>query len=350
MTPNEQLLKAAAQGNLDEVKAALAAGADVNGRDAYNNTALNEAAEYGHTEIVTHLLAAGADIENLGGADKTPLMNAAFAGHMKVVGQLLDGGAQVSDDLLSSVQVKVNILKENTESGMVNPEAAQAWEGFLRYLATARLRQDLPQIVADLAAEETAARQNAADRIDRAVRRGIGISTAVPRLHQLTRDPDAETRTNVGSALTIHYVRARQWAAIGELFAASDEAVKLGGMSLLVSAAQEGLDFLGILPTIVSLLSAESLDIRHDAAITLGYAATNGLDVSSTIPDLTQRLADPEPDARTMAAWALYRIAKYVADIGTAVPSLQALQTDESQNVRDMAAEALQMWASKQEK
>lgn len=139
---DQQLLQAASEGNLNGVTEALKKGADVNARGPFGDTALNQAAEYGHTEVVKRLLEAGADIHNKGGADKTPIMNAAFADHVEIVQFLLEEGAQVTNDLLSSVQLKVNILKENAESGMVNPEAVEAWKGFLDFLVTARLKQD----------------------------------------------------------------------------------------------------------------------------------------------------------------------------------------------------------------
>ena len=134
MTLDEQLRQAANQGDLSAVDEALAQGADVDARGEYGDTALNLAAEAGHLDVVERLLEAGADLENLGGADKTPLMNAAFADNAKVVGVLLSRGARVTHDLLSSLQMKVNILQENAEAGMVNPAAAEAWQGFLEYL------------------------------------------------------------------------------------------------------------------------------------------------------------------------------------------------------------------------
>ena len=133
-TPNQQLWQAASNGSLEDFNGALSQGAQVNARGEYGDTALNLAAEYGHSEIVERLLSAGADIENLGGADKTPLMNAAFAGQTKVVELLLEKGARINHDLLSSLQLKVEILEENTEAGMVIPTAAAAWRRFLEFM------------------------------------------------------------------------------------------------------------------------------------------------------------------------------------------------------------------------
>ena len=136
------LRNAAAAGDADAVLAALKAGAGVNARGEYGDTALNLAAENGHDGVVSVLLGAGADIENLGGADKTPLMNAAFAGHVGIVRRLLARGARISDDLLSSLQTKVSILEENAEGGMVRPEAAESWRTFLDAMIAERRKQD----------------------------------------------------------------------------------------------------------------------------------------------------------------------------------------------------------------
>ena len=130
-TPTQELWQAARNGDLNALNHALSQDVNVNTRGDYGDTALNLATENGHADIVERLLEAGADVENLGGADKTPLMNAAFAGHMKIVQMLLNKDARVSNDLLSSLQLKVNILEENAEDGIVRPEAAEAWRKFL---------------------------------------------------------------------------------------------------------------------------------------------------------------------------------------------------------------------------
>jgi len=112
---------------------ALSAGAQVNAHDSFGDTALNLAAKNEHLVIVERLLEAGADIESLGGA-RPPLMNAAFDGHTRIVQVLLQQGARVSYDQLSSLTMKVNILGENAEAGMVDPAAAEAWRKFLAYM------------------------------------------------------------------------------------------------------------------------------------------------------------------------------------------------------------------------
>src|SRR5262249_42707904 len=140
-TVDEELRQAAFDGDLERVNALLEQGANVNGRDMYGDTALNQAAQYGHIEVVRRLIEAGADMENLGGAFKTPLMNAAFEGHITVVRFLLEQGARVNSDLLSSIELKVNIFQENAELGMVYPDAVKAWEWFLKLLQLAQLKQ-----------------------------------------------------------------------------------------------------------------------------------------------------------------------------------------------------------------
>lgn len=344
----QQLLQAASNGNLSGVIAALEKGAGVGARGEFGDTALNEAAEYGHLEVAKRLVEAGADIENKGGADKTPIMNAVFAGHVEVVKFLLEKGARVSDDLLSSVQLKINILEENAEAGMVNPEAAKAWKGFFNYLIAARLRQDLPEIVEGLSAADAEERASALNRAESAATRGVDISAATPRLRDLLAGPDAETRGTASAALSAHYGLTQNWDGLRELLTVGGREVKTGAIPALVSAAREGVDVSPLLPTIVNLLGESWLNLRHDAAIALGYAATNGIDVSGAVPQLAALLSDSEAEARKMAAWALYRIAKHVGDISPAVPRLRVLLDDEDEGVRGMAADALRMSEARQ--
>jgi hypothetical protein len=131
---NQQLREAAAGGYSDAVGSALRQGANVNARGQFGDSALNMAAEKGQVDAVEVLLKAGADIENPDVADKTPLMNAAFAGKIKAVELLLRCGARINRDLLNTLQLKVSILEENSEAGMVLPAEAEAWRRFLDFM------------------------------------------------------------------------------------------------------------------------------------------------------------------------------------------------------------------------
>lgn len=340
---NQQLLHAAVAGDLAGVEAALQAGADPDARGQLGDTALNEAAQRGHLDVARRLLEAGANLENVGGADLTPVMNAAFAGHFAVVQLLLNRGARVNHDLMSSLQLKVNIVAENAEAGMVLPEAVDAWKQFLSYMVTAQLRQHLPELVARLSADDRASREAALTGLKSAAYRSLDVSAAVPQLSALAHDPAANVRQIASQTLTMQAVRQRLSGALDELYQTGDSDVKVGLASGLVSAAEAGLDVTSCMPTLLSLLTDAALDLRHDGAIALGYAATHGHDVSSTVPNLVRLLADPEPPVRRMGAWALYRVAKYLHTAAPAVPALQALASDPDQEVREMAAEALRM-------
>ncbi len=141
---DKQLLKAANDGDLAGALAALKGGANIEAKEMFNDTALNQAAQWGHLEVVNALIDAGANVHNKGGADKTPIKNAAFAGHVEIVRLLLEKGALVDNDLLGSVQMKVGILEENCGNGMVTPEAVEAWKSFFAELV-ARANEQQPK-------------------------------------------------------------------------------------------------------------------------------------------------------------------------------------------------------------
>ncbi len=61
MSKNLELLEAASDGNLEEVKELIVAGADVDARDNYGWTSLHIASRDGHLEVVKELIVAGAD-------------------------------------------------------------------------------------------------------------------------------------------------------------------------------------------------------------------------------------------------------------------------------------------------
>jgi len=258
-----------------------------------------------------------------------------------VVKLLLDDGAQINRDLMSSLQLKVNILVENAEAGMVLPDAVEAWQQFLSYMVTAQLCQHLPEIVAQLSAEDREDREAALTSLKSASYRGLDVSAAAPQLLALTDDPGGEIRYTASQATTMHTVRHPVACVLEQLYQTGDPQVKAGLASALVSAAEAGLDVTPGMTAILSLLTDATVDLRHDGAIALGYAATHGHDVAHAVPDLMRLLADPEPAVRRMGAWALYRVGKYLGAAAPAIPALQALAADPDEDVRNLAEEAL---------
>jgi len=101
-TPLVPLVDASRKGNIEEVKALLSKGANVNdlrkrGDMALGDTALIEASKHGHMEIVKLLLKEGADVNTSGEFGRyTALKAACEHGHIEIVKLLLKEGADVN--------------------------------------------------------------------------------------------------------------------------------------------------------------------------------------------------------------------------------------------------------------
>lgn len=129
------LWKAAREGNLAGVQAALAAGVDVNSPTPYGATALSFASDRGHLPIVVLLLEAGANPnvkDTFYGA--TPLTWATSNEHFEVLSALLAAGAAGADEmLLQAIAANQFPLAEAVmKSGKVSPTS----------LAVAKLQAD----------------------------------------------------------------------------------------------------------------------------------------------------------------------------------------------------------------
>ncbi|XP_046983127.1 protein roadkill-like [Schistocerca americana] len=88
-----RLVQAAERGAVGQLRALIAAGADVGARGGWGQTALHWAAYRGDVEAVWLLVGAGAAVDARDGGGCTPLHYAAANGHAEVVAALLDAGA-----------------------------------------------------------------------------------------------------------------------------------------------------------------------------------------------------------------------------------------------------------------
>ena len=92
----DALHRAVQAGDINSLQAALAAGVDVNTRDAKGWTALMHAANQGYTLLVPPLLEAEADLNVRAADGATALFMAALRGYTEIVAALLKAGADIS--------------------------------------------------------------------------------------------------------------------------------------------------------------------------------------------------------------------------------------------------------------
>ncbi len=84
---------AALQGDREAVRRGIAAGADLNEKDAYGSTPLMVAVTFGRTAVARALIGAGADLQITNNDGGTPLHAAAFLCRVEIVEALLQAGA-----------------------------------------------------------------------------------------------------------------------------------------------------------------------------------------------------------------------------------------------------------------
>lgn len=341
-TADADLLKAASAGDLAVVSRALDGGANVNAKDEYNNTSLNWAALFGHAEVAKRLLEAGAEVENKGsGGGLTPLANAASRRHLEVVQLLMDRGARVTDDLLSIVQTKVNILEENAEGGMVTAEGVEAWKQTLQFFVTQRLKQDLPAIVPHLSSSDVERRKDAAARVAEAARRGLDVAVAVSALPALLSDADADIRAQAGSVLAHYGAGIGDWPAVHEILASGDVRVRVAAAEALVRVDAADTSLVRPLGT---LLQDGEPEVRKTAAIAVATLPRKGVDATSLVPRMIELLTDADPAVRRSAAFA-FSVWSKRGQRDYCSPALAALRSaakkDESDAVRQFAAQVV---------
>ncbi|TQR31423.1 ankyrin repeat domain-containing protein [Brevibacillus brevis] len=89
---NKKLLFAAAEGKTDEVKASLAAGAEINAQDDRGRTAAMAATHGNHEETVKVLIEAGADINIQDDRQDNPFLYAGAEGYLEILKLVIDAG------------------------------------------------------------------------------------------------------------------------------------------------------------------------------------------------------------------------------------------------------------------
>ncbi|MCL4299046.1 MAG: ankyrin repeat domain-containing protein [Anaerolineae bacterium] len=93
---NKAWQAATQQGDVEQVRYLLEAGADINARDRYGQTALMNAARTGQVELVRLLVEQGAALNTTAKYNLTALMLAIINGHIKIACILIQAGADES--------------------------------------------------------------------------------------------------------------------------------------------------------------------------------------------------------------------------------------------------------------
>lgn len=116
-TAQASLSKAAKKGDLVEVEALIAAGADLDEPDFRGNTPVYQAASKGHADVVEALAQAGADVEVENGFGSTPLHVASHGGHVEVIRVLVTYGANI--DAVNAPRGSGNLLANGSGASLL---------------------------------------------------------------------------------------------------------------------------------------------------------------------------------------------------------------------------------------
>jgi ankyrin repeat protein len=114
--PSVDIHDAARTGNIEAVKQHVAAGADVNAKNKYENTPLHRAAYDGHKEIVELLITAGADV-NANSDNGTPLDTAIRGNQPEIADLLLKHGGKYGSIRTAAGGGDIEAVKEFLAAG-----------------------------------------------------------------------------------------------------------------------------------------------------------------------------------------------------------------------------------------
>jgi hypothetical protein len=150
MTPegaNNKLLQAAKAGNVTEAQAALAAGAEVNARDRWQQTPLHFAVRNGNADVARLLIEKGVEINATTNEQRPPLHWAVINGHSELAGLLIEKGAD-PNARDARQQTPLHWAVENGDTELADFIAtAWRWHRYVEPLLGADQKLDATQLV-----------------------------------------------------------------------------------------------------------------------------------------------------------------------------------------------------------
>ncbi|OHB81447.1 MAG: hypothetical protein A2Z38_01495 [Planctomycetes bacterium RBG_19FT_COMBO_48_8] len=117
--PKKTLNQAVVDGDIDQVKSEISAGADVNSKNRMGWTLLQTAIQNRQTEIITLLIDKGADINTKDNRGRTPLHFAVETGQKAVIEQLIAKGAEINV-MDGRAENALSLAKKNNQKEIVD--------------------------------------------------------------------------------------------------------------------------------------------------------------------------------------------------------------------------------------
>lgn len=195
LTPDDDLLRAALTGNVDELCAALEAGANIDAPDSDGESALGLACWKGHAEAVAFLLEAGAQTEAILPGRQTPLMYALGSKCTACVTTLLQSGAKPThgktwSPLIKAVQNNDQSLVQQLIAAGVALEAHDAYRQTPFFWAVGKGYMQMVDLLIDAGPNincqsnkgttplNFAVKENKTEMVDRLIKAGADLDLA----------------------------------------------------------------------------------------------------------------------------------------------------------------------------
>ncbi len=113
------LHEATRDGDLEQVRALIDAGADLDAQGDNGETPLNTAILEGHVLVASLLIDRGADIQARNKGGFTPLHAAAYVNAVEIAEQLLSSGADINDQMNKAGGTALSVASEEGHAGVV---------------------------------------------------------------------------------------------------------------------------------------------------------------------------------------------------------------------------------------